>query len=640
MKKLKIILIVSIPLLFIAALLWLSGFYYLSLSKLDSNQASLMTIYNYWFFYGNEANVQKSLLLSFAGALITLLLPLSLFLIPTKRKLYGDAKWANSSDIRKTGLYSEKGIIVGQTTHFFGLIRRFLILPECLHVLLAAPTRSGKGVGIVIPNALTYSGSMVILDIKKENWNITSGFRSAHGQACFLLNLSPRDYKTHCWNPLAYISDDPAFRINDIQGIGQMLFPNNSHEAPIWQASSRSLWLGIVLYLTESEDLPVTLGEALRQITRGDSYLKETFDKKHEHRPFSTQCYLALNEYFNTPEKTRGSVRKGFTASLELLYNPIIDLATSKNDFDLRDIRKKKMSIYVSISPNDLERLAPLINLFFQQLIDLNTRELPEDNPDLKHECLILPDEFTAIGKVNILSKSISYIAGYGLRLLPIVQSPSQIRSVYGAEDAETFIDNHALKIIFPPKDFKAAKEVSDFLGMITVKNQSHSKSRPSDLFGKGNNSQNTSEHGRALLLPQEVINLGKTAQIIMYENSKPILCKKIKWYEDPTLNPRGNGKDGVIKWPSPPVPTLNLADQEKNNIDFLKEQNSPEMIERSLSPEEIENIDQIDLKDFSCDFSSITIPEGEISDTQINELVNQFFNSSSPEISSKTVGV
>jgi len=626
MNKVKLILIVITPIILVLATVWLSGFYFLSLAKLDNSMTNFLTTYEYWNYYGDQEHVLKNIYLGITGSILTFAIPIFFFIFSTKkRKLYGDAKWATDSEIKKVGLHSEKGIIVGQTMHFWGLKRKLLILPNLLHVMLAAPTRSGKGVGIVIPNALTYPDSMVILDIKKENWNITSGFRSAHGQDCFLLNLSPRDHKTHCWNCLSYISNDPSFRINDIQGIGQMLFPTNSHEAPIWQASSRSLWLGIVLYLIESESLPVTLGEVLRQVTKGDEELKKSIEERHKEKPLSLQCYSALNEYLNTSEKTRSSIKKGFTSSLELLYNPLIDLATSKNDFDLRDIRKKKMTIYVSISPNDLERLAPLINLFFQQLIDLNTRELPEDNPDLKYECLILPDEFTAIGKVNIISKSISYIAGYGLRLLPVIQSPSQLRSVYGADDSETFMDNHALKIIFPPKDFKAAKEISDFLGTLTVKNQSHSKSRPSDFFGKGSNSENTSEHGRALLMPQEIIALDPSSQIIMFENSKPILCKKIKWYEDPVLKLRGNGKDGIIKWPSPTIPKLNLKDLEESLL-------APEVVEktqpspRTITEEELNNIQNLDLSDFNCDFSSISIPDGDISDSQMNDLVGQFF--------------
>ncbi|WP_419633790.1 type IV secretory system conjugative DNA transfer family protein, partial [Thiolapillus sp.] len=186
-------------------------------------------------------------------------------------------------------------------------------------------------------------------------------------------------------------------------------------------------------------------------------------------------------------KNTRSSIRKTFTARLELWANPVIDAATSTNDFDLRDLRKKAMSIYVAITPDDLDRLAPITNLFFQQVIDLNIRELPDyENPDseYKHQVLMLMDEFTSLGRLNSLFKGVSFIAGFGLRLLPIIQSPSQLRDqkLYGVEGANTFMENHALRIVFPPKDHKIAEEISNTLGFETVKSRSRSK----QLSGSG----------------------------------------------------------------------------------------------------------------------------------------------------------
>lgn len=612
------------------AWVWVSGYFFLMLAGLDKDSATLTTLYEYYTHYSNDEVTLELMGKGLFLGVIAMLVPLSIFFVPKKISLYGDAKFATLSDIRKAGLLGEKGIIVGKTTSFLGLGEKYLHLSGSLHALLAAPTRSGKGVGVVIPNCLSWPDSMIVLDIKQENWSITSGFRSKHGQDCFLLNLAPRDYKTHRWNPLFYISDDPAFRINDIQKIGQMLFPSNEHEAPIWQAASRSLWLGIVLYLIESEDLPVTLGETLRQLTQGDNRLGVIIDKRQKtDNPFSAECYLAMKEYLDTPEKTRGSVRKGFLSALELFYNPVIDAATAGNDFDLRDIRKKRLSIYVGISPDDLDRLSPLINLFFQQAIDLNTRELPEDNPELKYQCLLLADEFTAIGKVNILSKGISYIAGYGLRMLPIIQSPAQLRDVYGAEAAESFIDNHALRIVFPPKNIKTAKEISETLGTMTVKNKSKGRSSPSDLFGKSSVSSNTSQHGRALLLPQEVMQMEDDKCILLLENTRPILCKKIKWFQDDTFIKRGNGRDG-INWSNPEVPKIDPSTLEKGNIDFANSVDSTNKVtvERAI---EIKDLEEMNLDDFTCDFSEIDIPKGDISDDEMNTLAMQFMNTIQP---------
>ncbi|WP_198266670.1 type IV secretory system conjugative DNA transfer family protein [sulfur-oxidizing endosymbiont of Gigantopelta aegis] len=626
-KAFKLSLILTLAGGIIYSFLWISSFIFLYLAHLDTNTTQASVIYDYWKFYGDDKNTKELISTAFFGGLIAISSPFILiyYAVRDNQKLFGEARWANASEIRKAGLFSETGIIVGKFTSFWGLVEKYLILPESLHVLLAAPTRSGKGISTVIPNCLSWHDSLVVLDIKQENWNITAGFRKKHGQQCYLLNFAPRDYKTHRWNPLFYISNDPAFRINDIQKIGQMLFPTNPHEAPIWQASSRSLWLGLILYLIES-GLPVTMGEALRQLTMGDDRLAKIIDEKQKSdNPLSEQCYLSLKEYLDTPEKTRGSVRKGFLSSLELFYNPVIDAATAGNDFDLRELRKKRMSIYIGISPDDLDRLAPLINLFFQQLIDLNTRELPEQNSTLKYQCLLLMDEFTAIGKIPILTKGIAYIAGYGLRLLPIIQSPAQIRDIYGHDTAETFIDNHALKIIFTPQNIKVAKEISDTLGTTTTYNRSKGKSRPNDIFGKTSRSENLNEHGRALLLPQEVMQLGDDQEIILFENTPPIKCKKIKWFNDPLFKKRGNHRNQPPVFPAPAIPTI-ATDNQRGDIEYSPLANETAK-ERPITAKDLENIDNLDLSDFSCDFSKIEVPEGKISDEQMEELAASFLS-------------
>ena len=212
--------------------------------------------------------------------------------------------------------------------------------------------------------------------------------------------------------------------------------------------------------------------------------------------------------------------------------NPLVDAVTSANDFDLRDIRKKRMSIYLGVTPDNLERLAPLMNLLFQQLIDLNTRELPNQNKKLKYPCLLLMDEFTAIGKMGILSKGISYIAGYGLRMMPIIQSPSQLMEVYGKDAAQTFTTNHALQIVFPPKasETQTAKDISEWLGYQTVKGVSESKGK--ELFSKRSGSESFSDQRRALMLPQEITGLGQDKELVILENVPPILAKKIVYYK------------------------------------------------------------------------------------------------------------
>ncbi len=486
----------------------------------------------------------------FLGA-SALIVPALVLLQRRPRATYGVARFATVRQIRKAGLMADTGIIVGK------LGSRFLVFGGQQHVLMAAPTRSGKGVGIVIPNLLNWPDSVVVLDIKQENWDLTAGYRAAHGQPCFLFNPAANDRRTHRFNPLGYVSDDPAFRINSVQKIANMLYPDLPNVDPIWNASCRSLFVGIVLYLIETPSLPRTLGQVLRcTLTRVETakHFTSIIDARAKtSKPLSDECKTALNDYIGvTSENTRSSIKKTFTSRLELWLNPVVDAATSANDFDLRELRTRRMSVYIGITPDNLDRLQPIINLLFQIALDANTQQLPQQNPALKYSCLMLMDEFTAIGKINVLAKGIGYIAGYNLRMLPIIQSPAQIREVYGKDGADTFIVNHALQIVFAPREFAVCKEISDSLGYDTVKGRSESRGK--GFFAKKMASQSLFELPRALLLPQEVRDIGPTNSLLLTEGTPPIQCKKIYYYKEKIF------KERLIK--APEVPSLEIRTQ------------------------------------------------------------------------------
>lgn len=494
--------------------------------------ASLLTLYQYWYYYWEDPEISKWISISSGIALAVILSPGLFFLSPNRRSLFGDARFATRREIKAAGLLGEHGIIVGQYCN------TYLVFDGQQHVIISAPTRSGKGTGIVIPNLLNWPKSIVVLDIKQENWDITSGFRHQHGQFCYLFNPAATDYRSHRYNPLFYISKDENFRINDVQKIANMLFPDKPGTDVIWTATPRSLFMGIVLFLLETSGKPVTLGQVLREsLVDGDGsayFGKLINDREASNNALSDACVRGLQSYTSiASENTRSGIIGGFRSSLELWMNPLVDAATSGNDFDLRDVRKKKMSIYIGITPDNLERLAPLVNLFFQQLIDLNTRELPNQNKDIKHECILLMDEFTAIGKIPILSKGISYIAGYWLRMMPIIQSPAQLVEVYGKDAAQTFQTNHALQIVYPPKasETQTARDISEWLGYQTVKGYSQSKSKA--IFGKRTPTENTSDQRRALLLPQEITGLGKSKELVVVEDTPPILATKVQYFKD-----------------------------------------------------------------------------------------------------------
>ncbi|MBB2932013.1 type IV secretory system conjugative DNA transfer family protein [Paraburkholderia silvatlantica] len=440
---------------------------------------------------------------------------------------------------------------------------RYLRFTGQQFVLLAAPARSGKGVGIVIPNLLSFPDSVVVLDVKQENYAITAGFRRAHGQEVYLFNPFAEDGRTHRYNPLSAISDG-LFRVGDILAIGYALYPPGGHD-DFWKDQARNLFLAIVLLLCEWRDArragkgasipnyPVTIGEVLRQ-SSGNGMPVKTYLQRAlvQYRDLlSGQCVDALNRFLSNDDKVLASVLATFNAPLTIWANPVVDAATSANDFDPRDLRRRRISIYIGVTPDHLSEAALIVNLLFSQVINLNTKQLPEADPTLRFQCLLLLDEMTAIGKIHILARAVAYMAGYNLRLLSIVQSIAQLESVYGRADARTFITNHAMQILYAPREQKDANDYSEMLGTLT--DQSRSVSRSNAVFGgHGGSSESVSEQRRPLLLPQELKELGREKEIIVLENTKPILADKICYWRDPEFTSRVTA--------APAVPAMNLA--------------------------------------------------------------------------------
>ena len=515
--------------------LYLAGWLFLTSIHLDPRAAGPLTIARYGYYYGDRPEFRIRLLASCAVATVLVLASLGACLMPRRRALHGDARFARRSEIAAAGLLGSEGIIVGR----WG--RRLLRLAGQQGVALAAPPRAGKGTGIVIPNALTWPGSLVCVDIKRENWTITAGARARAGQACYLFDPFAEDGRTARWNPFSYVSSDPTRRLNDLQRIAEMLYPDPPNVDPFWTASARSLFLGIALYLFETPSHPATVGEVLRQGMASDDegfgqhWKRVVEGRNSSDRPLSPQCVRSLYDVIDLAPVTASSIRKTFTSRLDLWLNPILDAATSASDFDLRELRTKRMSLYVGVNPDDLHRLRPVLSLLFQQAIGLQTRELPEQNPKLRYQVMMLLDEFAALGRIPIISEAVSYLPGYNVRVVLVIHSLAQLREIYGIHNAEVILKSLAVRIVFAPKDFGDAREISDELGFTTVHVRSVSKPAALSFDGRTTRSRShtVSEQRRALLLPQEVKELGSEEALVFYEGLRPIRCRKVRYFSD-----------------------------------------------------------------------------------------------------------
>jgi type IV secretion system protein VirD4 len=349
------------------------------------------------------------------------------------------------------------------------------------------------------------------------------------------------------------------FRVGDLLEIGQILYPGQggSDNDKFFNNQARNLFLGLGLYLLETPELPRTIGELLRQSSGKGQTLSEHLrklinERAGSPRPLSDQCVDALNRFMSTSENTLASIKATFDAPLTVFADPFVDAATSQDDFGLQDLRRRPMSIYVVIPPKKLSDASVLLNLFFSQAINLNTGTLPEDDPSITRQVLLVLDEFTAMGRVGALSKGISFIAGYGVRVLTVIQAVSQLDSTYGRDEARTFATNHALQVLYAPREQRDANEYSEALGTFTQKSESKGRSFNHGHRGGSSSSRNESDQRRALLMPQEFKELGTDKEVILLENCKPILADKIRYYDDPVLAQR--------LFEPPPTPAIDLA--------------------------------------------------------------------------------
>lgn len=579
--------------------LYAAGMCFLLSVHADPRQAHWTSIFGYWERYGHDRRLYTRLLLSSAvpGAL-ALLLPIGLVMAALPRRaLHGAARFATSAEVARAGLTGPRAaagpsILIGRHRG------RFLSLPGQLSVMLSAPTRSGKGVGVVIPNLLNWPDSVVVLDIKGENFDLTAGYRAEHGQAVFAFSPFDEAGRSHRWNPLSAVRTSPLHRVGDLLTIGQVFFPNDgsgtSSEA-FFNDQARNLFLGLGLLLLETPSLPRTVGEMLRQSSGQGQSLKDHLGGVIAHRrdtatdqlpALSDECVDALQRLLTNSDNTLSSVVATFHAPLTIFADVVVDAATSGDDFQLQDLRRRRLSVYVRIPPNRLLAARPLLNLFFSQLVSLNTQQLPSQDPSLAVQCLLVNDEFTAMGRVPVISTAAAFLAGYGLRLLTVVQAMSQLDAVYSDKEARTFATNHGLQILFAPREQRDADEYSAMLGTFTERATSHGRSRSFSGRSSSSVSRNVSDQRRALLLPQEFKELGSERLVVVCEHCKPILGEKIRYHQDPVFRARLR--------PPPVVPAMDL------DLHLAKVQRRVRWLTEDLAPGETLGVERL-AGDFSA---------------------------------------
>ncbi len=439
---------------------------------------------------------------------------------------YGSARWANGADLKRAGLLGEDGVFLGRWRG------RYLRHAGPEHVMAFAPTRSGKGVGLVVPTLLSWTGSAVIHDIKGENWDLTSGWRAGFSRC---VRFDPTDRKSPRYNPLMAVRRG-EHEVRDVQNIADILVdPEGSLERRNhWEKTGHALLVGVILHVLYAEaDKTLSgcarfLSDPMRPfaITLRAMMTTPHLGERGVH-PIVAQ---AARELLNKSENERSGVLSTAMSFLSLYRDPVIAEVTGHSDWRIEDLvgTGEPLSLYLVVPPSDLSRTKPLIRLILNQIGRRLTEQLPGKG---QRQLLFMLDEFPALGRLDFFESALAFMAGYGLSAYLIAQSLNQIEKAYGPNNS--ILDNCHVRIAFATNDERTARRVSDALGTTTElrsqKNYTGHRLAPwlSHMMVSRQETQ------RALVTPGEVMQLASTDEIVMVSGAPPVLAKKLRYFED-----------------------------------------------------------------------------------------------------------
>jgi type IV secretion system protein VirD4 len=450
--------------------------------------------------------------------------------------LHGSAHWANRREVRATGLLNASdGVYVGAWQS--GRKIHYLRDAGPAHVLAFAPTRTGKGVGLVIPTLLGWPGSVVVHDIKGENWALTAGWRQ-HGLGSLCLRFDPTctDATAARYNPLSEIRIGPE-EVKDAQNIADMLIdPAGNTPRDHWDLAGHDLLTGVILHVIHTSPQKTLAGclNFLNPPDRDqDKALRDMIETPHVGEIAHAVTAGAAQAVLSKSPNERASVLSVATRSLALFRDPIINANTCKSDFSISDLthHERPVSLYLTVPPSDLTRTRTLMRLLLAQVGARLTEKLNGGEPHSnRRRLLLMLDEFPALGRLDFLQSVLAYAAGYGIKAYLIAQDLSQLYAAYGRD--ESIVSNCAVRVAFTPNKIETARLLSEMAGIATVRHQHRTRSA-------SHVSVSEPENQRPLLTADEAMRLAADAALVFVSGSPAIYGTRIRYYLDPEFNQR-----------------------------------------------------------------------------------------------------
>jgi type IV secretion system protein VirD4 len=442
---------------------------------------------------------------------------------------YGSARWATEEEARAAKLLGPDGVILGR------LKEHYLRHDGPEHVLCFAPTRSGKGVGLVVPTLLTWPGSAVVHDIKGENWTLTAACRAAIGP---VLLFDPTNDASSAYNPLLEVRPGPT-EVRDVQNIADILVdPDGALERRShWDKTSHSLLVGAILHVLYAEADKTLAGVAnfLADPKRTiEATLRAMMATRHLGDRVHPVVASAARELLNKSDNERSGVLSTAMSFLGLYRDPIVSAVTSRCDWRIDDLVTpgRLATLYLVVPPSDISRTRPLIRLILNQI----GRRLTEGLESARHRprLLLMLDEFPALGRLDFFEQAMAFMAGYRIKAFLIAQSLNQIAKAYGENNS--ILDNCHVRVAFSTNDERTARRISDSLGTATemraMKNYAGHRLSP----WLGHLMVSRQETARPLLTPGEVMQLPADEALVQVSGVPPIRATKVRYYLDRDL--------------------------------------------------------------------------------------------------------
>jgi type IV secretion system protein VirD4 len=527
--------------------------------------------WSFWLWWQWEAGNPRVFAQAFGiGSLVTIGGWLLLLLDVDRRSfhvnpyLHGSARWADLKDIKAASLLGNDGVYVGAWRDKRGHLH-YLRHNGPEHVLCYAPTRSGKSMGLILPTLLSWRHSAFVTDLKGELYELTAGWRKHAGNKILRFEPASADGSC-CFNPMDELRLGTDHEVGDVQNLALLLVDPNGRglieKGDHWTKTSYSLLVGCILHLcykAKVEGAPASLGALDKMLSDSSRQIKDLWDEmeSYAHVDGTNHPVVAASarDMIDRPATEAGSVLSTAKSYLDLYRDPVVALNTSRSDFKIRDLMHNvsPVTLYIVTSPNDKERMRPLVRIVVNMIVRLLADKMEFENgrpkPTYKHKLLAMIDEFPALGKLEILQQSLAFVAGYGIKCFLIAQDINQLKSRetgYGPD--ETITSNCHIQSAFPPNRLETAEHLSKLTGQTTIVKEQITRS------GRGLGVQSSvtmQEVQRPLLTPDECLRMPgpqkddhdmitKPGDMVVYCAGFPaIYGRQPLYFQDPVFSAR-----------------------------------------------------------------------------------------------------